>query len=381
MQPLHPKEEISKRVLRKYEICKKIGTLPVLLLYPVGKGAYGVVWKAVDKRTRKTVALKKVMGAFRNDKDAQKTYREIFYLDQLNGHDNIMRLVEVMKDENNMDLYMVFEYLDSDLHAVIRAGIIEERHLQYITYQILRSLKYMHSGNVVHRDLKPSNILINPDCQVKLADFGHARSVKPSKKGADVTLTRDVATRWYSAPEILLGSKSYGKPADMWAVGCLLGEMLIGKPIFRGSSTIDQVVKIIAITGMPTEDDIKAMKCPVSLQALELLPHASPMNLRTLCPTKIEEAFDLLKEMLILNPEKRLAVDGALNHPFVSHFHAIIKEEMLHLDVVPDINDDTLEKAEEYRKAIYMYIATKKKVEKTSGDETLSKLRHLRYLY
>ena len=110
-------EEIEKHVLRKYEICNKLG-----------KGAYGIVWKAIDKRQRTTVALKKCFDAFRNATDAQRTYREIQYLQQLSGHDNIIRLRNVLKSENNRDIYLVFDFMETDLHAVVRANILEPIH-------------------------------------------------------------------------------------------------------------------------------------------------------------------------------------------------------------------------------------------------------------
>ena len=116
-------EEIEPHILRKYEIIQKLG-----------KGAYGIVWKAIDKKTKETVALKKVFDAFHNATDAQRTYREVIFLQQLNDQENIVCLQNIIKAENNKDLYMVFDFMETDLHAVIRAGILEEVHKQYIIY-------------------------------------------------------------------------------------------------------------------------------------------------------------------------------------------------------------------------------------------------------
>ncbi|KAG2432282.1 hypothetical protein HYH02_013005, partial [Chlamydomonas schloesseri] len=224
-------EEVDKHILKKYEIQQKLG-----------KGAYGVVWKAVDRKTREVVALKKIFDAFQNATDAQRTFREVMFLQDLNNHDNIVRLLNVLKAENDRDLYLVFEYMETDLHAVIRANILEEVHKQYIMYQLFKSLKYMHSGELLHRDIKPSNLLLNSDCMVKLADFGLARSVSQlnASDGQNPILTDYVATRWYRAPEILLGSTKYTFGVDMWSSGCILGELLMGKPIFPGTSTMNQ---------------------------------------------------------------------------------------------------------------------------------------------
>jgi len=146
------------------------------------------------------------------------------------------------------------------LHAVIRANILEPIHKSYVIYQLVRSIFYMHSAELLHRDVKPSNLLLNADCLVKLCDFGLCRSTADIGAKADAILTDYVATRWYRAPEILLGSTKYGKPIDMWSVGCILGEMLNSKPVFPGNSTMNQLDRIVQLTGRPTSEDIAAIE-------------------------------------------------------------------------------------------------------------------------
>ena len=149
-----------------------------------------------------------MFDAFRNATDAQRTYREIQYLQQLSGHDNIIRLRNVLKSENHRDIYLVFDFMETDLHAVVRANILEPIHKQYIIYQLVKSIYYMHSAELLHRDIKPSNLLLDSNCLVKVCDFGLCRSVNEAQ-GPNPVLTDYVATRWYRAPEILLGSTCY----------------------------------------------------------------------------------------------------------------------------------------------------------------------------
>lgn len=132
----------------------------------LGKGAYGIVWKAIDKKTQQTVAVKKIFDAFRNETDAQRTFREIMFLRAFRNHENIIQLHSIHRAANHMDIYLSFEFMESDLHNVIKRGsILKDVHKRYVMYQLLNATKFIHSGNVIHRDLKPSNILIDSRCR------------------------------------------------------------------------------------------------------------------------------------------------------------------------------------------------------------------------
>lgn len=207
--------------------------------------------------------------------------------------------------------------MDTDLHAVIRANILEDIHKQYIIYQVLKCLKFMHSANLLHRDLKPSNLLLNSECHVKVADYGLARSLDTKEADQTPILTDYVATRWYRAPEILLGSNKYTKGVDMWSLGCILAELLLGKPVFPGTSTLNQLDRVMEVIGRPTQDDIDAIDCPLAQTMLESLPPTKPKRLRDIFPTASDDSLDLLKSLLHFNPHKRLTAEQALRHPYV----------------------------------------------------------------
>lgn len=351
-------DEIDKHVRRRFEISSRLG-----------KGAYGIVWKAKEKRSGSVVALKKCFDAFRNSTDAQRTYREIMYLQKLAGHDNIIRLQHVIRAANDRDIYLTFDHMETDLHAVIRANILEEIHKKYIIYQLLKSLKFMHSGDLLHRDIKPSNLLLNSDCHVKLCDFGLCRSVAEcvnfNSAGVNPVLTDYVATRWYRAPEILLGSTYYTKGVDMWAVGCILGEMLRGKPLFPGASTMNQLEKIIEVTGRPQPEAIEHMRSPFAATMLDALPETrnqNPISMRQIFPDASGDAHKLLEACLHFDPSQRCTAEQALAHPYVADFHNPDDEPVYpYGQIFIAIDDNTKLHAQDYRDKLYREISKRKK--------------------
>jgi len=337
-------EEIDAHIIAKYEVLQKLG-----------KGAYGIVWKVRDKETNEIFALKKIFGAFQNATDAQRTFREIIFLQELSDHENIITLLDVMKADNDKDIYLIFEYMETDLHAVIRANILEDIHKRFIIYQLLKAIKYMHTAQVIHRDMKPSNLLLNSECLVKVADFGLARLIDaPKEDGArQQVLTDYVATRWYRAPEILLGSTTYTKGVDMWSIGCILGELLGGKPMFPGTSTMNQIDRIIEVTGRPSKDDIEAIQSEFAAQMLENLPEPNERGLESMYPNADGDAHDLLKKLLMFNPDKRITVEEALDHPYVTQFHNIEEEISCDKQIRIPIDDNKKFSVANYREELY----------------------------
>ncbi|CAD8151754.1 unnamed protein product [Paramecium pentaurelia] len=318
-----------------------------------GKGAYGIVWKAIDKQTKQQVALKKVFDAFQNQTDAQRTFREVCFLQQLTDHENIVKLLKVIQAENQKDLYMVFEYMETDLHKVIRAGLLSPLHMQYIIYQLLKCLKFIHSGELIHRDLKPSNLLIDSDCKVKVADFGLARSVAQSENQYEMPImTEYVATRWYRAPEILLGSHHYSKSVDMWSVGCILGEMILGKAIFSGASTLNQIEKIIELIGRPKQEDLELINAPLAQQVLDGISMQKRKSFAGFFPNASPDFIDFIRQCLNWNPQKRMTIDEALKHQLMKEFANTEDEKTLKSIIKIPFNENKKLTIKDYRDKI-----------------------------
>lgn len=343
-------DEIEPHIYKRFEILQKLG-----------KGAYGIVWKAVDRKTKKMVALKKVFDAFHNDTDAQRTFREVMILYDLDNHENVVKLYNVIRAENNRDIYLVFEYMETDLHAVIRAGILKEDHKTYIMYQTLKALKYVQSAEIVHRDLKPSNLLVNSECLVKMADFGLARSIINYDDNTPPVMTEYVATRWYRAPEIVLGSSRYSKAVDMWSIGCILGELIRSKPIFPGKSTINQLELIVELLGSPTKDDIKSIGAQTDYMILNSLNSQKMYNFKKYFKGASPDCLDFLRRCLEFNPDKRITVEESLEHPYLSKFRNPIEETVSDKIVNVPISDSRRLSLQEYRSALYDDILQKKK--------------------
>ena len=211
----------------------------------IDDGAYGTVYKAKNKDNNEIVAIKKFKSTDDDEAVKKTSLREIKWLRSIK-HDNIIQLKEAFKKKGR--LFLVFEYWDKNLLNLLEnnATGLEPDVMKDYLFQLLVSVEYWHRNGIIHRDVKPENILIVEELKkVKLWDFGFARSL-PNR--ANVELTDYVATRWYRSPELLLKT-AYGKAADVWAVGWIMGEMADGEALFPGDSEIDQLFQIQKILG------------------------------------------------------------------------------------------------------------------------------------
>jgi len=222
----------------------------------VGEGAYSVVLKCRNKETNDVVAIKKFKESEDDEIVRKTTLREVKILRMLK-HDNIVTLREAFRRKGR--LYLVFEYVERTLLEVLESNPhgVDPTLVQRYIYQLCKSIHWCHCNDVVHRDIKPENLLIGLDDTLKLCDFGFARTMP--QRGA--ALTDYVATRWYRAPELLLAWEqngqsysNYGQPVDMWAIGCIMGELIDGQPLFPGESEIDQLYLIQRVLGPLTTE-------------------------------------------------------------------------------------------------------------------------------
>ena len=276
------------------------------------------------------------------------------YLRALSGHDNIVNIQSVVRADNDKDLYITFDYMETDLNQVIKARILEDIHIRYVIYQLLKALKYIHSAKLLHRDIKPSNILIDANCRIKLCDFGLCRSIADGETLENVELTDYVATRWYRSPEILMGSKKYTVGLDLWSVGCILGEMFRTRPLLPGASTMNQLEKIFEVTGNPTAKDIQSWQSPFAVSMVENVKARCRVRLDELCHELPKAAKHFIKHVFKLDPAKRGSAETLLSHEYVTDFHDAEAEITYpHGPIKIGIDDNTQLTADQYRTALY----------------------------
>ncbi len=290
----------------------------------LGGGAYGIVCSAKDVKTGKRVAIKKIAGLFDDLTDAKRILREVRLLRSMN-HENVLRIVDIDQPEDYArfdDLYIVLELMDTDMAKLLRSNLrLEESQRCYFTYQILKAMKYIHSGSILHRDLKPANIIINENCDLKVCDFGLARYTDPNIE--DAKMTEYVVTRWYRAPELLLSNGKYTAAIDMWSVGCIVAELYTKHAIFPGKDVRNQIRKIVEVIGRPKDADLDWVKNKSANTWLKTL-NVNPIGLETILNRGGQkvgpEALDFISRLLRFDPKERMTAEQALAHPYVKQF-------------------------------------------------------------
>jgi len=276
----------------------------------IGNGSFGVVYQATVIETGETVAIKKVL------QDRRFKNRELQIMAKLD-HPSVVKLKHCFYSKNGQDevyLNLVMEYIPETIHRTLRnhtkaKKLIPIMYTKVYMYQVARSLAYIHDLGICHRDIKPQNLLLGADHTVKLCDFGSAK--KLVKGEANVAY---ICSRYYRAPELVFEATEYTTAIDIWSLGCVMAELLLGNPLFPGDSGVDQLIEIIKILGTPSQSQVNAMNPNhTSFKFPAIRQHPWPKVFRQKAPP---EAVDLVSKLLCYDPASRLPPIEALAHPF-----------------------------------------------------------------
>ncbi|KAL5966167.1 Glycogen synthase kinase-3 [Taenia solium] len=286
----------------------------------IGSGSFGMVFVALLDGERE-VAIKKVL------QDKRYKNRELQILRELR-HPNIVSLIYYfysVASSKPKDTYLnlVQEYVPQALSRVVKhywhvRQSIPMNYVKLYGFQMIRGLAYVHSKNICHRDIKPQNLLVNPETGVlKICDFGSTKVLVPGEPNVSY-----ICSRYYRAPELIFGATQYTVRIDMWSAGCVIGELLLGRPLFPGDSGVDQLVEIIKVLGTPTFDQVKEMNPQYSkfvFPGIKSCPWEKLITNRSQC----EDAFDLLRALLVYSPSQRQAAVDAMASPFFQQVFAL----------------------------------------------------------
>lgn len=292
--------------------CGAAGMDQYSILGRIGEGAHGIVFKAKHVETGEIVALKKVALRRLEDGIPNQALREIKALQEIEDNQHVVQLKAVFP--HGAGFVLAFEFMLSDLAEVVRHAqrpLVQAQVKSYLQ-MLLKGVAFCHANNIVHRDLKPANLLISASGQLKIADFGLARVFSPD---GSRLYTHQVATRWYRAPELLYGARQYDQGVDLWAVGCILGELLNGSPLFPGENDIEQLCCVLRILGTPS---------PQVWPEITELPDYNKISFKEQAPVPLEEvlpdaspqALDLLGQFLLYPPRQRISASQALLHQY-----------------------------------------------------------------
>ncbi|CAG90976.2 DEHA2G21230p [Debaryomyces hansenii CBS767] len=281
----------------------------------VGEGTYAVVYLGNQISTKRKIAIKEIKtGLFKDGLD-MSAIREVKYLQELR-HPNVIELVDVFSTTNNLNL--VLEFLPCDLEVLIKdtSIVFKPSDIKSWLLMTLRGIHHCHRNFILHRDLKPNNLLLAPDGELKIADFGLARSLG----NADELLTSNVVTRWYRAPELLFGARHYTVAVDIWSIGIIFAELMLRTPYLPGKDDTDQIDVTFRALGTPTEQIWPNVSNLPLYNALRVYPPPSRQELRNRFSAATEKALDLLILMTQLDPNRRCDSTQALLHEYFLEF-------------------------------------------------------------
>ena len=327
MKPLSPEEDkklINEITIElKQEEALKKGTFSILSI--IGHGTFGVVYRAKEEKTGEIFAIKRVF------QDKKYKNRELEILKELN-HPNVVNLkhyfyTKTEKEGKEPEIFLncVMDYFPQTLSRILSVNFQSRKQLdpfiaKLYAYQMMLSLKYLHSKGIAHRDIKPQNILVEPKTnKIKVCDFGSAKKLIQGQKSISY-----ICSRFYRAPELIFGATDYTNQIDVWSMGCVISELVLGRPMFPGATTSDQLVEIIRILGTPTKDDICSMNPHFKDHKF---PDVKPIPFEKLFKNRIipEHFLDLLSKLLVYNPQIRLTPEKVLEHAYFDEIKKIDK--------------------------------------------------------
>lgn len=298
------------------------------ILGKIGEGSYSKVFKVQKSHSSEYFAMKVLNIRYRTLDEVFKC-QEVLVMARLANHPNILGLRDVIFEPLKKRLSLVVELAECSMLDMIdpksKRPNLTLNDCLHLTYQLLSAISHVHSEGYIHRDIKPENCLVNSKTmELKLADFGSAK--EPSN--GDTPLTEYIATRWYRAPECLLTPGNYGPGIDIWAVGCVLYELMTKKPLFPGANAIDQLKRIHAVVGEPSAETLSRMHASKSkINELNKVSHKAdqyfsfssskpscPLGFRKLLPNVPNDVIDLLERLLAYVPSDRITASEALNH-------------------------------------------------------------------
>lgn len=278
----------------------------------IGNGTFGIVYSAHIVETNETVAIKKVFVDRRYRNRELQVWREMH-------HPNIVTLKHAFYTSGDLvdELYlnMVMEYVPETVYCVMKRYGKQHQPMprivvQLYTYQACRALAHLHASAVVHRDIKPQNLLVDASRGhlLKLCDFGSAARLSQGRPA----LVAYICSRYYRAPELIFGATNYSTAVDLWSMGCVLAEMLRGRPLFPGENGVDQLVEIVKVLGSPSRRQVLAMNPQYFSFAF---PTVAPCNWSTVFRKTVGPEFTtLLSEFLQYDPETRIKPLEACAH-------------------------------------------------------------------
>lgn len=277
----------------------------------IGNGSFGVVYQATVLETGDTVAIKKVL------QDRRFKNRELEIMSSL-SHPCVVAMKHCFHSKgtkpDDVFLNLVMEYIPETIHRTLRnhtkaKKLVPIMYTKVYVFQIVRSLAYIHSIGVCHRDIKPQNLLLNPRThEAKLCDFGSAKILVKGEPNVAY-----ICSRYYRAPELVFEATEYTTSIDIWSLGCVMAELLLGTPLFPGDTGIDQLIEIIKILGTPTREEIQAMNPNHrSFKFPQIKPHPWNKVFRKAPP----DAIDLVSKFLRYDPTTRITPFDCLTHTF-----------------------------------------------------------------